>query len=581
MNTDSILSEFPPVKTEQWEHAIRETVTGLDYSAKLIWHPEEGLAVKPYYRAEDLAGLEFLDAAPGEFPFVRGTRAAGGWRIRERVDAVDPAEANRTACAAVRAGAEEIAFRRAKIASSSDAALLLADLDEIPVHLEGLSQESARIALECLRKKSPRAMVSFDLDPFADLEFSTELLDIAPPGLRPFVIQAEEFQEHAGGSIEEVGFAISAGAEFLDRMLERGASVDRAADSIAFSFAMGPDFFVQIAKLRAFRLTWAKVAESFGGNPQHAKATLHARTTTWNKTIYDPHVNILRATTETISAILGGAESISVAAFDACYKQPDESSRRLARNTQLILKQEAHLARVADPTGGSYLIEAITNSIALKAWKLFQELEDAGGFQRAIAAGSILCVLERRGQSRQDGVNHRRLCLTGTNRFANPGEKASEHLKPSCSEPQMRVASRFEALRLRTEHAERSGVRWRIVLAETGDPKMRHARSQFAADFLACAGITADMQSFESPIEIAASAAKVLVICSSDPEYMPIIEELMPKLKADGNQPHVLVAGNPDTREQLTALGVEDFIYVGSDAIEVLLKVQRQIGIED
>jgi methylmalonyl-CoA mutase len=320
--------------------------------------------------------------------------------------------------------------------------------------------------------------------------------------------------------------------------------------------------------------------QSFGGNRQSARAMLHARTAEWNKTIYDPHVNILRATTETISAILGGADSISVAAFDECYKEPNESSRRLARNTQLILKQEAHLARVADATGGSYLIEAITNAISLRAWTLFQDLESAGGFQKARASGTISSVLQRHEQSRQEAVDHRHVVLTGTNRFANPAEKRLEGGRPLRGQPSKRVASHFEDLRLRTERAERGGIAPRIVLAEIGDLKMRKARSQFAADFLACAGLPAKPKRFDNPADIAASDAQVLVICSSDAEYLPISQELMPKLQAKGNQPHVLVAGNPDTRDALTALGVADFIHLGSDAFEVLLKLQRQIGIE-
>jgi methylmalonyl-CoA mutase len=579
MKTAGLLSEFPPVQTEQWEHAIRETVAGPDYPTKLIWHPEEGLAVKPYYRAEDLAGLQFLEAAPGEFPFVRGTRAAGGWRIREQVNAAHPEEANRAACAAVRAGAEEIAFCRATLASLSDVAILLANLAETPVHFEGLSQASLRIVGESLRNAPHSAMVSADVDPLADLDFSAELLRSALPGFRPFVVHADGFQEHAAGSIEEVGFAISIAVEFLDEMLQRGASADRVAESLVFSFAIGPEFFVQIAKLRAFRMVWAKVVESFGGNQQGAKAMLHARTAHWNKTIYDPHVNILRATTETISAILGGADSVLVAAFDECYREPGDS-QRLARNTQIILKQEAHLARVADATGGSYLIEAITNAIASKAWKMFQELESAGGFRKARVAGTINSVLQRHERSRQDAGNHRNLVLTGTNRFANPAEKAVESVHPLRGHSPMRVASHYEDLRSRTEQAERVGIAPRIVLAEIGDRKMRHARSQFVSDFLACAGLAPVTQLFENPAEIAAIGVQAVVICSSDAEYLPVLAELMPKLQANGKQPHVLVAGNPDTREQLTSLGVAGFVHVGSDAIEALSKLQRQIGIE-
>ncbi len=167
---------------------------------------------------------------------------------------------------------------------------------------------------------------------------------------------------------------------------------------------MGPEFFIQIAKLRAFRLVWAKAVESFGGAEETARTSIHGCTARWNATLYDPQVNILRATTEALSAVLGGADSISISPFDDWFRHPDESSRRLARNTQIIFKQEAFLSRVSDPVGGSYLIEALTNSIAARAWKLFQELESAGGYRKAVDTGLIASVLEKRLQSRDEAV---------------------------------------------------------------------------------------------------------------------------------------------------------------------------------
>src|SRR5205823_1447851 len=156
--------------------------------------------------------------------------------------------------------------------------------------------------------------------------------------------------------------ALSAAVDFVAEMQERGLSIDSVMASMSFSFAMGPEIFIQIAKLRAFRLVWAKAVESFGGANDAARALIHASTAHWNTTVYDPQTNILRATTEAISSILGGADSISISPFDEPLRHPDDSSRRLARNTQIILKQEAFFSRVADPVGGSYLIEALTNS---------------------------------------------------------------------------------------------------------------------------------------------------------------------------------------------------------------------------
>ncbi len=583
MAHETFLSEFPPVSAEQWEHSIRETIRGEEYASKLIWHPEEGLVVRPYYRAEDLAGLEFLDAAPGDFPFVRGASSAADWRLREEIDVADPEEANHAACAAVAAGAEEIAFQHTRLESLPDLAILLAGLDEIPIYFNGLNPQTVLILMEQLRNRKHEADVSSDLDPLDDLDFSADLIRNLLPGFRPFVVHADEFQEHAAGALEEVAFAISAGVDFVAEMQERGLSVDRITESVSFSFAMGPEFFIQIAKLRAFRLVWAKAVESFGGSPDTARASIHALTPHWNETVYDPEVNILRVTAEVISAILGGADSISAAPFDRCFRKPDESSLRLARNTQIILKQEALLSRVADPLGGSYLIEVLTNSIASKAWKLFQELEAAGGYRNASAAGVLASVLDRRVSSREESVACRRRVLAGTNCFADASENALGRVNAQrldCCFP--RAAQAFEELRLRTKQfTNLVGKQPRIVLAEIGEAKMRSARSEFAADFLACAGLVTDKRQFESAEQIAGCVAELVVLCSSDAEYLPVAAKLIPILKKQTNPAKVIIAGNPETAEELGDIGVVDFIHLRSNAVEVLARLQRLIRLKD
>jgi methylmalonyl-CoA mutase len=582
MATESFLSEFPPITTEQWEHIIREKITGAEYASKLIWHPEEGFAVKPYYRADDLAGIQFLDAAPGTFPFVRGTRSDGDWRIREEIDLVDAANANSAACAAVVGGAEEIAFRRPKLGGTADLATLLGNLHEIPIVFAGSEPGLVRLVMERISLHPHGTSISTELDPLVDLELSAELIRNGPQGFRPFVIDAEQFQERAASSLEEVGFALSAGVDFVAEMQARGLSLDRITRCMSFSFAMGPEFFIQIAKLRAFRLVWAKSVESFGGAEETARTSIHGCTARWNATLYDPQVNILRATTEALSAVLGGADSISISPFDECFRYPDESSRRLARNTQIIFKQEAFLSRVSDPVGGSYLIEALTNSIAARAWKLFQELESAGGYRKAVGTGLIASVLEKRLQSRDEAVAFRRRALTGTNRFADASEHATQPIDASQSASSARAAQYFESLRLRTQHyTSKTGRRPRIVLAEIGDAKMRSARSQFAADFLACAGLTAEKSFFESAERIADFDADVIVLCSSDAEYLSIAVELMQILKVRGSAAKVIIAGNPGNAEQLRDVGIVEFIHLLSNAVVVLGRIQQLIGIKD
>jgi methylmalonyl-CoA mutase len=373
MSADSFLSEFPLVTTEAWEAAIREALKGADIG-KLLWHAEDGLDLKPFYRAEDISGLSFPNTAPGQFPFVRGTDARAGWRIREEIDASDPEQANQHARSAVAAGAEEIAFRCAKIGGASDLIILLAQLEGIPVHFEGADQFTMRLLLDRLNKRPHGATVCAGLDPLLDCAFSGEVIKAAPAGFIPFTIRVDGLKEKNTTSAGQIASALVDGSGFLAAMRDRGISVDQAAASINFSFAIGPRFFIEIGKLRAFRMLWARVVEIFGVSRERALARVHARTGHWDTSADASHMNILRGTTEAMSAVLGGADSISVGPFTASGEAPSKLARRLARNTQIILKQEGLFSCVADPAGGSYAVEAITGRLAASAWKTFQEL---------------------------------------------------------------------------------------------------------------------------------------------------------------------------------------------------------------
>jgi methylmalonyl-CoA mutase len=582
MATENLLTEFSPVSTEQWEEVIARDLKGSDYAKRLVWRTDEGLAVKPYYRAEDTAGLQYLDAAPGDFPYVRGARCTGDWRIREEIDAVDPEQANRAAQNAVAAGAEEIAFSDVAVNNASDLGMLLVNLQEVPVHFESATEPILRLLVERLSERQGLSPVSTGFDPLIDLDFAAEVLRSAPRALVPFAIHAGEFEEAGATAVEEVAFALAAGIDFLAGIEDRKIDVNRAAASVAFSFAIGANFFFQIAKLRAFRMLWARAVESFGGAHESAAARIHARTSRWNETVYDPHVNILRGTTEAMSAVLGGAESVSVAPFDECYKAPDAASRRLARNTQILLKQEALLSRVADPGAGSYCIEAFTDFIAREGWKQMQTIEGAGGYRKAQADGVIARALGETLAAKEKAVASRRRVFTGTNQFANASEKVLSGINLSRLTARRRATQSFEQLRLRTErHAAETGKTPRVLLAEFGDAKMRSARSSFATNFFACAGFELVTKRFSNADEIAASDVDLVVLCSSDPEYLSLSTEVIASLNALGRKTPMVVAGNPESAEQLRAAGVADFIHIRSNPIELLTTWQQRLGIKD
>jgi methylmalonyl-CoA mutase len=582
MATSKLLQEFPPVSTQEWEEAIAPDLKGAEYGKRLIWKSDEGLALRPYYRAEDLAGIAHLDGAPGSFPYLRGAHARGGWRIREEIDAADPEEANRAARGAAATGAEEIAFRRAATLNASELGMLLAGLEGVPVHFEGAGEGLIRLLIERLGKEQTQSPVSTDWNPLGDVEFAAEVVRSAPPALRPFTIDGAVLEESGANAAEEIGFTLSAGVEFMAAIEERGMEADRAAASLGFSFAIGANYFFQIAKLRAFRMAWARVVESFGGTPEGARTNIHGRSSRWNKTIYDPHVNILRGTTEAMAAILGGADSVSVAPFDACYNTPDEASRRLARNTQILLKHEAMLGRVADPAGGSYCVEVLTDFLAREGWKTMQEMEAAGGYRKAEADGRIRQALERSLAARENDVALRRRVFVGTSRYANASERALKRIDLSRVNELRRGARIYEELRLRTErHRARGGKTPRVLLAEFGNARMRGARSNFAADLFACAGFEIVTRRFAGADAIAASDGDLIVLCSSDAEYAALVAELMPRLKALGRATPVIVAGNPEGAEELKAAGIADFVHLGSHPIEFLGKWQERLGIAE
>jgi len=582
MTNERFLAGFPPVSTQEWEDAIRKDLKGADYARKLLWQTGEGLAVKPYYRVEDIAQLEQVRVAPGDYPYMRGARSTPGWRIREEISAAEPDEANRAAKAAVASGADEIAFRGVRLANDSDLRLLLLNLERVPVHFETADRSLLRLLKVYLQRRQHDASISTGWDPSSNLDFAAEIADASIPSLRPFTIHGEAFHRSGANAVEEVALCLSAAIDFMAAMREHGLSADRAANSIAFSFAIGSTFFVQIAKFRSFRMLLAQVVTTFGGNPECARTHIHAHTSPWNKTIYDPHVNVLRATSEAMAAAIGGADSISILPFDACYKSPDAASLRLARNTQLLLRHEAHLDRVADPGGGSYFLEAITDSIARQSWELMQQIEQIGGFRKASESGVIAQMLAATFIAKEQSVASRRAVLTGTNRYANPDEQALSRIDPVHEELLPRGAQSYETLRLRSERCiAQTGRKPRILLAEIGDPRMRSARSQFAADIFACAGLSTTTRQFSNGTEIALSEADLIVLCSSDAEYLDHASGLFDALiKLDRKTP-VIIAGNPETADDLKRLGIADFVHLRTNPVQFLLRWQKQLGIED
>ena len=377
-------------------------------------------------------------------------------------------------------------------------------------------------------------------------------------------------------------------------LTEAGLTPCEVAGRIKFNMGISSNYFMELAKFRAARMLWAEIVKAYGAEEECCKMMVHAVTSQFNQTIYDAHVNLLRSQTETMSAALAGVDSIETLPFDLQYKQPDEFSERIARNQQLLLREESHLNKVVDPAGGSYYIETLTASIAEVAWKLFNEVEEQGGFLTLLEKGEVQKKVNESGVKRHTDVARRKEILLGTNQYPNFNEKALDKIEKSgeacgcgCKNDEVvdgavealvfdRAASQFEQLRLDTE---RSGKRPKVFMLTIGNLAMRLARAQFSANFFGCAGYEIiDNIGFKTVKEGVDAAiekgADVVVLCSSDDEYAEFAPEAYKELNG---RAMFVVAGAPACMEDLKAQGIEEFIHVRVNVLDTLVKFNAKL----
>jgi methylmalonyl-CoA mutase len=408
------------------------------------------------------------------------------------------------------------------------------------------------------------------------------------------------YNNAGGNSVQELAFALATGVEYLRQAESRGVSIDTIAPKITFGFAMGADIFLAIAKLRAARLLWSKIVAASGGNTESQKMRIHASTTLWNKSKRDPYVNLLRGTTEAFSAVAGGADSIYVAPFDEVVRTPDEFSKRIARNTQIILGEESHFDHVVDPAGGSYYVETLTAQVADTAWTLFQQIEKEGGMTKALQAGTPQKQVKAIAAKKAEQVAQRRLSIIGVNVYSNATEKplegdkagapknpcgctCGEHGEPAASSVEILVPVRgaepFEKLREAVSGSDKK----KIFLANMGALRQHKARADFSTGFFQAGGYEVlENRGFKTVEEAAeaakASGASVAIICSTDDTYPEIVPALAPKLKAAGLT--VIVAGYPTEHiEAFKQAGVDEFIHIRANCYEVLSGIATKLGI--
>ncbi|PTL76466.1 methylmalonyl-CoA mutase family protein [Vitiosangium sp. GDMCC 1.1324] len=627
-----IATDFPPASVEEWRRLVDKDLKGKPFTS-LQSSLEGGLSLQPLYTRED-ASRSAPPEPPGVTPFVRGTQplglTEGGWSVCQEYSEPDVA----AAAEAIRVDLErgvgglwlclgETQGIRVRDAASMERLLAHVSLSKTAVHLESEGElvSTAGLLLQVAeRNRTSREALrgSLGIDPLGALArtgflrsgLQETLSEAAPlitstrktsPGLRALLVSTRAYAQAGATSVHELAWALATGVEYL-RVLERsGVSPEDTARSLQFALSVGSQFFPEIAKLRAARLLWSKVVAASGGSPDAQAMVLHARTAAATKSQRDPWVNILRSTSESFAAVVGGADSITTSPFDEAIGMPDEASRRIARNTQLILRDESSLNRVADPSGGSYYIEQLTRDLARAAWTELQRIEGLGGMSAALVQGDIARVLAETGAARDKAIRTRRLPIVGVSEFPHLGELAvrreprSHEASPSASggptgiritplRP-VRVSEAFESLRDASDrYLAAHGQRPRAFMANLGTVAEHTTRSTWIVNALAAGGIEASQHhGFANAAEAAsllgASGERLAVISGPDGLYPEWVPALCQALKEKGAR-FVALAGRPGEHEAaFRAAGVDLFIYAGADLFAILSSLHTQLGV--
>jgi len=623
-NKEKLFTEFAAPTTQEWLDKIQVDLKGADFQKRLVWRTNEGFNVQPFYRREDLANLKTPDALPGEFPFVRGNKKdSNAWYVRQNiVVGEDPKAANAKALDILNKGIDSLGFHiPGKMVSKETVETLLDQIlcDVVEVNFATCPRhavELAEILVAYFAEKGydkQKVVGSIEWDPMQKmvmkgkdvtpvLAFGPKLVEVLKeyPNFRCIAVSTDALNNAGAYIVQELGYALAWGNEYLQQLVDAGVDADLAAQSIKFNMGVSENYFMEIAKFRAARLLWAQIVKQYEPKSDEAcKMCVNATTSKYNQTLFDSYVNLLRSQTEAMSAALGGIHSMVVTPFDAPYEQATDFSERIARNQQLLIKEESHFDRIVDPSAGSYYIEHLTDALATEAWKIFLKVEEEGGFLAAVKAGTVQDDINATNVKRHGDAAKRKEFLLGTNQFPNFTEKSEGKRAQACGcccghadaeEPAFkaiestRLAADFEDLRIHTEEKTAVSTGRQVPTAfmlTIGNLAMRQARAQFSCNFLACAGYKVidnlGFKTVEEGVDAALEAkADIVVICSSDDEYA---EYAIPAFKYLNGRAMFVVAGAPACMDDLKAAGIENFIHVKCNVLETLKEYNQKLGI--
>ena len=617
-----LFSEFAPVSYEEWLAAVRHSLPDQDL-ARLIKRSYEGFEIHPLAHRRDLADIAHLDSLPGQYPYVRGTRADGyrsqAWLIAQDLGQSDPRRFNQALVHALANGQTAI-YADSKLAlhRMEDLEIAFADIDLTqfplliqtanPAELYGLlsgylKDDALRRIHGCLGDDPLRTLAqsgNIASDAFDRMAAFVELAGRQSPRLDTIAVGTDVYHEAGANAVQEAALAMATAVVYLREMKRRGLDVELIAGKIGFFMRIGENFFMEIAKFRAVKIMWAQIVAAFGGGEAAQKIKLHASVTSRNKTRHDAYVNMLRATTEAMAGAIGGVDSLQVAPFDAVLGESTEFSRRIARNLQLILQEEVRLIDLIDPAGGAWHVETLTDQLAKSAWSLFQQIEAQGGLMEALRGGSIQAQIATVADQRRQDLAEGRTALIGSSKYPNLDETLPDLQNPPAASGESaavddardrikvkplraeRLAVPYEELRRRAEMYRRQrGHQPRIFLANFGHLAACKASANFARGLYEPGGFEVvdggGHDSIESAIHAALnSQAAAVVICAGDSYDAASVTEYVDALKT--RQPDLTVLFVGDASNQMKA-DIDDFIDISVNAYEMNRTLQDKLGV--
>jgi methylmalonyl-CoA mutase len=591
----SLFSNFNPVSKQEWTEKVKTDLKGEDFNKKLVWKNLSNIDIPPFFTSEDKQN------------YLKNTGENSQSLINYRViDAPTEESANKLALKAIEEGINGLLF---EIKESTVVSRLLAgiNLNKIAVAFILRAHEVA-FAIDFFDYVTAQKIDPKNLKGYFDLELianyitkgkmnpsqcdkAAAIAELASefPNFKAITISGTAYLDSGANQVQEVAYTLNSLICFIERYSDRGISLETIFNNLHFQLAIGSEYFIEIGKFRAFNSLLQEIAKKYGiGEFSHI---LTGKTSIWSKSVTDAHTNLLRATTETMSAILGNVDGVLIDPYDNEFNDGSDFSSRIAGNIYTILKEESYFGKVANPADGCYYIEEVSSKIANKALELFKEIEEKGGFYDSFENGFIQQHIAKIRFEKIKLLSQRRLAMVGVNKYPNLMEKISSEIlsegemnpNPKLLKPR-RASLEIEALRKTTEEFVKNFYQRPVVaLTSFGNLTMRKARAAFAYDFLGVSGFEIlQEKSYESALQAAKESAKsesnVVVICSSDQDYDESAMAFVKAFRKINKDKVLLLAGNPiHLIGELSEAGLDGCIHLKSDIIATISNIQRKI----